>query len=116
MSCRIFEVLIQPPQVGPRDLRKHSKWPYFMRLHGSVMPKMILPLIFVGAWSTLITCISTWIYDRMIPTLLNLKSGIQMLELISFCGLVGISSLLLTVLGFVVGLSLSFRSTTAYER
>lgn len=30
--------------------------------------------------------------------------------------LVGISSLLLTVLGFVVGLSLSFRSSTAYER
>lgn len=29
---------------------------------------------------------------------------------------VGVSTLLLTVLGFVVGLSLSFRSSTAYER
>lgn len=29
---------------------------------------------------------------------------------------VGISSILLTVLGFVVGLCLSFRSSTAYER
>jgi predicted membrane chloride channel (bestrophin family) len=29
---------------------------------------------------------------------------------------VGVSTLLLTVLGFVVGLALSFRSSTAYER
>lgn len=32
------------------------------------------------------------------------------------CSAVGISSTLLTVLGFVVALSLSFRSSTAYER
>jgi len=30
--------------------------------------------------------------------------------------IVGVNTLLLTVLGFVVGLSLSFRSSTAYER
>lgn len=30
--------------------------------------------------------------------------------------IVGISNILLTVLGFVVGLGLSFRSSTAYER
>lgn len=32
------------------------------------------------------------------------------------CYPVGVSTLLLTVLGFVVGLALSFRSSTAYER
>lgn len=42
---------------GPRDMQKHSKLPFFMRMHGSVMPKMILPLTFVGAWATAITCI-----------------------------------------------------------
>ncbi|KAF2465294.1 UPF0187-domain-containing protein [Lindgomyces ingoldianus] len=77
---------------GPRDLDHHSKWPVFLRLHGSITPEMVLPLLFVGAWSTLITCISKFIHD------------------------LGISQLLLTVLGFVVGLALSFRSSTAYER
>ncbi|KAL5418928.1 hypothetical protein PMIN03_000770 [Paraphaeosphaeria minitans] len=78
--------------VGPRDLDRHSKWPTFLRLHGSITPEMILPLLFVGGWSTMITCISIWVHD------------------------LGINPLLLTVLGFVVGLALSFRSSTAYER
>lgn len=78
--------------VGPLDVTRHSKWPIFLRLHGSVTPEMILPLLFVGAWSTAITCISKFVHD------------------------LGISQLLLTVLGFVVGLALSFRSSTAYER
>ncbi|KAJ5921232.1 hypothetical protein N7466_009558 [Penicillium verhagenii] len=77
---------------GPRDMDKHSKWPIFMRLHGSVMPKMILPMLLVAAWATLITCISHFWHN------------------------LGINDILLTVLGFVVGLSLSFRSSTAYER
>ncbi|OAA56250.1 Bestrophin/UPF0187 [Niveomyces insectorum RCEF 264] len=64
---------------------------YFM--HGSILPKMILPLLFLGAWSTCITCVS-----RFTSTSL------------------GISNTLLTVTGFVVGLGLSFRSSTAYER
>jgi putative membrane protein len=63
-----------------------------MRMHGSIMPEMILPLIFVACWSTLITCISKFVHN------------------------LGTSNLLLTVLGFVVGLGLSFRSSTAYER
>lgn len=50
--------------VGPRDLEKHSKLPQFMRLHGSVMPKMIVPLLFVGAWATVITVISRYVYNR----------------------------------------------------
>lgn len=78
--------------TGPRDIRHHSKWPYFLRLHGSILPKLILPLFFVGGWATAITCISEFVYE------------------------LGINSVLLTVLGFVVGLALSFRSSTAYER
>lgn len=78
--------------VGPRDLDRHSKWPIFLRLHGSITPEMVLPLLFVAGWSTAITCISKFVHD------------------------LGINQLLLTVLGFVVGLALSFRSSTAYER
>ncbi|KAH7070913.1 Bestrophin, RFP-TM, chloride channel-domain-containing protein [Paraphoma chrysanthemicola] len=78
--------------VGPRDMSKHSKWPFFMRMHGSVFPKMILPLTVVTLWSTLITCISEFLHP------------------------LAVSTLLLTVLGFVVGLAISFRTSTAYER
>ncbi|KAH7379543.1 Bestrophin, RFP-TM, chloride channel-domain-containing protein [Pyrenochaeta sp. MPI-SDFR-AT-0127] len=78
--------------VGPRDMSKHSKWPFFMRMHGSVFPKMILPLGVVTIWSTAITCISEFVYP------------------------LAVSTLLLTVLGFVVGLAISFRTSTAYER
>jgi putative membrane protein len=73
-------------------MSKHSKWPFFMRMHGSVFPKMILPLTVVTLWSTLITCISEFVYP------------------------LAVSTLLLTVLGFVVGLAISFRTSTAYER
>ena len=78
--------------TGPRDIRHHSKWPYFLRVHGSILPKLILPLIFVGGWATAITVISKYVHG------------------------LGINSVLLTVMGFVVGLALSFRSSTAYER
>ena len=78
--------------IGPRDIYRHSKWPYFMRMHGSILPRMIVPLTFVGCWATMITCIHQFIHA------------------------LGVSSVLLTVTGFVVSLSLSFRSTTAYER
>lgn len=77
---------------GPRDINRHSKWPQFLRMHGSVMPKMIVPLSFLAVWATLITCVH------------NLVTSLA------------VNSVLLTVLGFVVGLALSFRSTTAYER
>ncbi|RDW75660.1 hypothetical protein BP5796_06481 [Coleophoma crateriformis] len=78
--------------AGPMELGRHSKLPMFMRMHGSVVPQMIVPLLCVGAWSTLITCISFFYYPLSVNTVL------------------------LTVLGFVVGLALSFRSSTAYER
>ncbi|KAL2825642.1 Bestrophin, RFP-TM, chloride channel-domain-containing protein [Aspergillus cavernicola] len=77
---------------GPRDLDKHSKWPIMLRMHGSIMPKLILPIACVAGWSTLITLISHFVHD------------------------LSVDNILLTVLGFVVGLSLSFRSSTAYER
>ncbi|KAI1407704.1 UPF0187-domain-containing protein [Hypoxylon sp. FL1857] len=80
--------------TGPRDISKHSKWPLFMQIHGSILPKMIIPLLVVAAWASLITAISI-----KVPNV-NL----------------GISSILLTITGFVVGLGLSFRSSTAYER
>ncbi|KIV94734.1 hypothetical protein PV10_02472 [Exophiala mesophila] len=77
---------------GPRDMTHHSKWPLFLRLHGSIIPKMIIPLTFVATWATAVTCISKFVYN------------------------LGINPVLLTITGFVVGLALSFRSTTAYER
>ncbi|KAL7943538.1 Bestrophin, RFP-TM, chloride channel domain-containing protein [Trichoderma barbatum] len=79
--------------AGPRDMDKHSKWPLFMQMHGSILPKMIVPLICMSAWSTCITCI----YEIA-------KKNI------------GVNSILLTVLGFVVSTGLSFRGSTAYER
>ena len=78
--------------TGPRDIQKHSKWPIFLQMHGSILPKLLLPLFFVSVWSTAITCIHELVHD------------------------LGINSVLLTVLGFVVGLGLSFRNSTAYER
>lgn len=77
---------------GPIDPTRHSRYPRFMRMHGSIMPMMILPMFFVLVWSTTVTVISQRVYSLQVD------------------------SVLLTVLGFVVGLSLSFRSSTAYER
>ncbi|KAJ5655158.1 hypothetical protein N7507_007108 [Penicillium longicatenatum] len=48
---------------GPRDMTQHSKWPIVMRLQGSIMPQMILPLLLVGSWATLITCISHFYHN-----------------------------------------------------
>lgn len=79
--------------TGPRDLSRHSKWPVFLQMHGSILPKMIMPLFFVGAWATAITVISE-------ETRITLA----------------VNSVLLTITGFVVGMGLSFRSSTAYER
>lgn len=75
-------------------MQKHSKWPLFLQMHGSILPKLIVPLICVGLWATLITLVS-----KLVPNV-NL----------------GVDSILLTITGFVVGLGLSFRSSTAYER
>jgi hypothetical protein len=36
----------------------------FLRLHGSITPEMILPLLVVGGWSAAITCISKFVHDR----------------------------------------------------
>jgi putative membrane protein len=76
----------------PRHFEHHSRWPIFLRFDGSITPDMILPLLFVAAWSSAITYISTYIHD------------------------LGFKSILLTATGFVVALALNFRSTTAHER
>ncbi|KAF3918868.1 hypothetical protein ABW20_dc0103064 [Dactylellina cionopaga] len=78
--------------TGPIDATKSSRLPYFMRIRGSVLPGLILPMLFVTAWSVWITAV-----HKLARPL-------------------AIDSLLLTVLGFLVGLALSFRSSTAYER
>ncbi|KAF2647615.1 UPF0187-domain-containing protein [Lophiostoma macrostomum CBS 122681] len=78
--------------LGPRELDRHSKWPMLLRIHGSCLPELVLPLLVVGGWTTAVCLFSRHIHD------------------------LGISHTLLTVLGFVVALSLSFRSSTAYER
>lgn len=75
------------------------------------MPQMILPLLLVGGWATAITCFSHFKHNR--------KSGFPWTQgwlRMTNMGVVGINNILLTVLGFVVGLSLSFRGSTAYER
>ncbi|KAL7269134.1 hypothetical protein RUND412_008217, partial [Rhizina undulata] len=77
---------------GPMDPTKHRKLPLFLRLHGSIVPKLLVPLTFVTIWSTAVTAIDQEVHP------------------------LAVDSVLLTVLGFVVGLSLSFRSSTAYER
>jgi predicted membrane chloride channel (bestrophin family) len=82
-----------------------------MRVQGSVMPQMILPLLLVGGWATAITCFSHFKHNRM-SGFFWISDGLRLTEL----GIVGINNILLTVLGFVVGLSLSFRGSTAYER
>jgi predicted membrane chloride channel (bestrophin family) len=38
-----------------------------MRMHGSIMPKLILPITFVAGWSTCITLISRFVYDSQYP-------------------------------------------------
>jgi len=35
-----------------------------MRMYGSVLPQMLLPLFFVGSWATCITCISKFVSPR----------------------------------------------------
>nr|BAK01447.1 predicted protein [Hordeum vulgare subsp. vulgare] len=78
--------------TGPRDIQKHSKWPLILQMHGSITPKLIVPLLIAGGWASAVTVITMKVYSLRVD------------------------SVLLTILGFVVGLSLSFRSTTAYER
>lgn len=62
-------------------------------MHGSILPKMIVPLFILGGWATCITCVSKFTDTNL-----------------------GVSSILLTVTGFVVSLGLSFRNSSAYER
>ncbi|KAF2431487.1 UPF0187-domain-containing protein [Tothia fuscella] len=89
---------------GPRDMNHHSKWPFVFRLHGSVTPELIMPLLLVAAWTTAIWAIDHYSGENSTSTQRRKPRALHF------------DSILLTVLGFVVGLSLSLRSSTAYER
>ncbi|KAI4939614.1 uncharacterized protein J4E92_000900 [Alternaria infectoria] len=78
--------------MGPRDLSHHSKFPMMLRLHGSITPKLVIPVLLVGGWATAVTCISKLVYD------------------------LGTDQVFITVLGFVVSLALSVRSSTSMDR
>jgi len=89
-----------------------------MRMHGSVLPRMLLPMTMVGCWATLITCIHMLgVQKRTFPCPITSQSD-PCIYSSSNANItsVGVNNLLLTVLGFVVGLALSFRSSSAYER
>lgn len=60
-----------PVQSGPMDATKHSNLPYFLRMRGSVMPKMILPMVFVAGWATMITVISKTTHNRECEAILK---------------------------------------------
>jgi ion channel-forming bestrophin family protein len=69
---------------------------------------MVVPILCIGGWAACITCISELVTPRKVFS----QALLDRLTI----NVVGVSTLLLTVLGFVVALSLSFRSSTAYER
>ncbi|KAF2398567.1 putative membrane protein [Trichodelitschia bisporula] len=79
--------------VGPRDMTHFSKWPFVLRVHGSIVPHILIPMLVVAIWVTSVVCACKFHFT-------NHK----------------FDPIMLTVLGFIVGLALSFRSTTAYER
>src|SRR5271156_5291463 len=69
------------------DPNTHSPLPYFLRVRGSVLPKMIIPLLFVAGWATLVTCISKYVWNLGINSYLPhppLKIFVQPPE---FCSL-----------------------------
>ena len=63
-------------KVGDVDTR-HSKLPLFIRLRGSILPKMLLPLIFVGLWATAITCISKFVWPLGLDSYHSLQCSWQ---------------------------------------
>jgi putative membrane protein len=69
---------------------------------------MIVPLVLVTIWSVAVAFINERIHKGEYRSSLSLVNYSQQP--------VGVNQVLLTVLGFVVGLGLSFRSSTAYER
>ncbi|KAK9367375.1 Bestrophin, RFP-TM, chloride channel-domain-containing protein [Lipomyces kononenkoae] len=69
-----------------------SALPYALRFRGSIFWTLFPQILIVASWGTIIVCIS------------QLKRNL------------GVSTVLITVLGFVTGLALSFRINTAYER
>ncbi|KAK9457601.1 Bestrophin, RFP-TM, chloride channel-domain-containing protein [Dipodascopsis uninucleata] len=69
-----------------------TRVPYALRFRGSIFWKLLPQLLIVAGWASIIVCVA------------QLKTGL------------GVSSILITILGFVTSLALSFRVNTAYER
>ncbi|PSN74901.1 UPF0187-domain-containing protein [Corynespora cassiicola Philippines] len=78
--------------IGPRDIGRHSKWPRALRMHGSVTPKLIVPVFGIALWASAVTCFSEKVHSITVHPIIT------------------------TVLGIVVGLAINFRTSTAYER
>ncbi|KAJ8602751.1 hypothetical protein MRB53_042378 [Persea americana] len=71
---------------------KPNRTPYALRFHGSVIRRVWPQVLIIGIFSFAITCIS------------ELGHSVNL----------GIQTTMISTLGFIVGLSLSFRTTTAY--
>ena len=72
---------------------KPNKLPYPLRIHGSVIARVWPQVLIIGIFSCGITCLSELGGHRV-----NL----------------GIQTTMISTLGFIVGLALSFRTSTAY--
>ncbi|KAJ3040462.1 hypothetical protein HDV00_010899 [Rhizophlyctis rosea] len=82
-----------------RNYYRHMKhatysWTDLYRIRGSVIPRIVFPSLVVTLWGTLWTC-------------LYMAAKIESFKL---------DSLLITILGVVMGLLLVFRTNTAYDR
>ncbi len=66
-------MLIWLGKVGPRDLETHSKWPNFMQLHGSITPRMLLPMLMITLWSIIVTAISAKTKPRELISVYGVK-------------------------------------------
>jgi ion channel-forming bestrophin family protein len=88
----------------------------FFRLHGSVLPHLIIPIVLVSTWAAVV-CISLLDKEGN-PRNPHRKPDprITFLKLTQYPPLDQWDSTMLTVLGFLVGIGLSLRNSTAYER
>lgn len=88
-----FVILVHGEHITMISRNPTGNWPYAFRLRGNVIVKTWIPVLFMTCYTTIVSSVAT-LTDRD-PN---------------------ISPILISVLGFVVGLSLSFRTTTAYSR
>ncbi len=68
---------VEEHTTKPVDLEKHSKLPYFLRMTGSIAPRLIVPLVVVALWATLITCISQFWKPLIVSSILLTVLGFK---------------------------------------